>query len=220
MRDLLMRKMAEPGLQRKSTSRANAPRRQDSAWCYSPLRFKLGPSFACRLEVRPPQQLRFRSIALENDGNIVARLGGAAADSQEIRGRARSHLGLNVRTPVTLPFVSPLLSTQQFVLVLAARYLVDILLALSARIPTEPGFAPVSSLGSSHNRPTSAEDNEEALLLRLPAGRSFWGTSKFMTKAKEKKKESLISPALKRRGFTAQNGKEFAGWSPGHKKAR
>jgi hypothetical protein len=32
----------------------------------------------------------------------------------------------------------------------------------AARIPTEPRFGEVSSVGSSHNRPTSAEDNEEA----------------------------------------------------------
>jgi len=56
---------------------------------------------------------------------------------------------------------------------------IDILLALKghlrARIPTEPGFGPVSSVGSSHNRPTSAEDNEEALLLGCPPIGPFWG---------------------------------------------
>jgi hypothetical protein len=31
------------------------------------------------------------------------------------------------------------------------------------RIPTEPDVDPVSSVGSSHNRLTSAEDNAEAL---------------------------------------------------------
>ena len=30
-----------------------------------------------------------------------------------------------------------------------------------ARIPTESDVGPISSVGSSHNRPTSAEDNEE-----------------------------------------------------------
>jgi hypothetical protein len=32
----------------------------------------------------------------------------------------------------------------------------------------EPEVAPISSAGSSHNRPSSAEDNEEALLLAYP----------------------------------------------------
>jgi hypothetical protein len=44
-----------------------------------------------------------------------------------------------------------------------------------AEIPTEPGFGPVSSAGSSHNRPASAEDNEEALLLGCPPIDPFWG---------------------------------------------
>jgi hypothetical protein len=35
------------------------------------------------------------------------------------------------------------------------------------------GFTPISSVGSSHNRPTSAEDCEEALLWALPGPRSF-----------------------------------------------
>jgi len=39
----------------------------------------------------------------------------------------------------------------------------------AARIPTESQVGPISSLGSSHNLPTSAEDNEEALLLAYPA---------------------------------------------------
>ena len=34
-------------------------------------------------------------------------------------------------------------------------------------------FDPVSSVGSSHNRLTSAEDNEEALLFAMPGDRSF-----------------------------------------------
>ena len=38
----------------------------------------------------------------------------------------------------------------------------------AARIPIEPEAAPISSAGSSHNRPSSAEDNEEALLLAYP----------------------------------------------------
>jgi hypothetical protein len=38
----------------------------------------------------------------------------------------------------------------------------------TARIPTE-SEAPICSAGSSHNRPTSAEDNEEASLLAYPA---------------------------------------------------
>jgi hypothetical protein len=51
----------------------------------------------------------------------------------------------------------------------------DILLALkSARIPTDPDFGPVSSVGSSHNRPTSAEDNEEALLWAISGPRSMF----------------------------------------------
>ena len=33
----------------------------------------------------------------------------------------------------------------------------------AARIPMESDFSPISSVGSSHNRPTSVEDNEEAL---------------------------------------------------------
>jgi hypothetical protein len=32
----------------------------------------------------------------------------------------------------------------------------------AARIPTESDVGPISSVGSSHNRLTSAEDNEEA----------------------------------------------------------
>jgi len=58
----------------------------------------------------------------------------------------------------------------------------DILLALKGEdsYTTEPGFGPVSSVGSSRNRPTSAENNEEALLLGCPpiGPRSFLGTSK------------------------------------------
>jgi hypothetical protein len=38
----------------------------------------------------------------------------------------------------------------------------------AARIPTESDFSPISSVGSSHNRLTSAEDNEKALLLGYP----------------------------------------------------
>ena len=48
--------------------------------------------------------------------------------------------------------------------------LVDILLAMNGRdsygVPA--GFAGISSVGSSHNRLTSAEDNEEALLSGYP----------------------------------------------------
>jgi methyltransferase (TIGR00027 family) len=42
----------------------------------------------------------------------------------------------------------------------------------TARIPTESDVGPISSVGSSHNRPTSAEDNEEASLLAMPGHRS------------------------------------------------
>jgi hypothetical protein len=42
----------------------------------------------------------------------------------------------------------------------------------TARIPTESDVGPISSVGSSHNRPAAAEDNEEALLLALPGHRS------------------------------------------------
>jgi len=47
------------------------------------------------------------------------------------------------------------------------------------RIPTQLGFVPVSSVGFSHNRPTSAEDNQKALLLGCPpispfGGRGSW----------------------------------------------
>ena len=57
-------------------------------------------------------------------------------------------------------------------------------------------FPEMASVGSSHNRPTSAEDNEKALLLGCPPIGPFLGTSQFMTEAKKKQKENLISPAL------------------------
>jgi len=45
----------------------------------------------------------------------------------------------------------------------------------NARISKERRFDSVSSLGSSHNRPTSVADNEEALLLGCPPVGPFWG---------------------------------------------
>jgi hypothetical protein len=55
---------------------------------------------------------------------------------------------------------------------LASLLYVDILLALKQPLkgedPYVAGFGPVSSVASSHNRPTSADDNEEALLLGCP----------------------------------------------------
>jgi hypothetical protein len=44
----------------------------------------------------------------------------------------------------------------------------DILPAACGEDSYGAGFAPVSSVGSSHNRLTSAEDNKEALLLGCP----------------------------------------------------
>jgi len=38
----------------------------------------------------------------------------------------------------------------------------------AAWIPTESDFSPISSVGSSHSRLTSAQDNEEASLLGYP----------------------------------------------------
>jgi hypothetical protein len=57
-------------------------------------------------------------------------------------------------------------------------------------------FSEMASVGSSHNRPTSAEDHEEALLLGCPPiGRS-----------EEIEQPHILS--LKRRGFTAHMGKQ------------
>jgi hypothetical protein len=50
----------------------------------------------------------------------------------------------------------------------AEKHSFDILLPKRERIPTEPDVGPVSLVGSSHNRLTSAEDNEEALLSGYP----------------------------------------------------
>jgi hypothetical protein len=52
-------------------------------------------------------------------------------------------------------------------------------------------------VGSSHNRLTSAEDNEEALLLALPGHRSF-GPKDSRTNEKEKTRGALYSGARHR----------------------
>jgi len=51
----------------------------------------------------------------------------------------------------------------------------DILLALKGKDSYGAGFWSGLFGGSSHNRPTSAEDNEEALLLGCPPLGPFWG---------------------------------------------
>jgi hypothetical protein len=45
---------------------------------------------------------------------------------------------------------------------------IDILLSLKGEDSYGVGFSPISSVGSSHDRLTSAEDNEEASLLGYP----------------------------------------------------
>jgi hypothetical protein len=67
----------------------------------------------------------------------------------------------------------------------------------AARIPTAEAawFSPLASVGSSHNRPTSAEDNEEASLLACPAiGLVDGGDSR--TNGRKKQEASI--PGLKR----------------------
>jgi hypothetical protein len=59
-------------------------------------------------------------------------------------------------------------------------------------------------VGSSHNRLTSAEDNEEASLLGWPAQRSFGRERYRAVGRKEKKALYPYIPGLKRRGFTAR----------------
>src|SRR5436853_7516635 len=71
----------------------------------------------------------------------------------------------------------------------------------AARIPTEPDVGPVSSVGSSHNRLSSAEDNKEASLLGCPPI-GLVDEEMFMVR----NQEGLISPGLKHRGFTAHAG--------------
>jgi hypothetical protein len=66
------------------------------------------------------------------------------------------------------------------------------------------GFCPVSSVGS-HNRPTSAEDNEEALLLGCPPIGPFRDEQVY-DGSEEKAKRKPYIPGLKRRGFTAKSG--------------
>ena len=73
-----------------------------------------------------------------------------------------------------------------------------------AWIPTAEAF-PLASVGSSHNRFTSAEDNEEALLFACPAIGLMDKEREFKIVGK-KEKEPYI-PGLKRWGFTAKNGK-------------
>jgi hypothetical protein len=69
----------------------------------------------------------------------------------------------------------------------------DILLALKARIPTEPGFGPVTSVGSSYNCPTSAEDNEEALLLGCPPIGPFWDEQVYESETDQKRLDVRLS---------------------------
>jgi hypothetical protein len=58
----------------------------------------------------------------------------------------------------------------------------------------EPEVAPISSAGSSHNRPSSAEDNEEALLLAYPAIGLV--DKRSIEQSEEKRRDGhLISPA-------------------------
>src|SRR5271166_491470 len=64
----------------------------------------------------------------------------------------------------------------------------------AARIPTESEVAPISSAGSSHNRPTSAEDNEEALLLAYPAIGLV--DKRSIEQSEEKKKDGPYIPGL------------------------
>jgi hypothetical protein len=65
----------------------------------------------------------------------------------------------------------------------------------------EPGLGPVSSVGSSHNRPTSAEDNDEALLLGCPPMGPFGGEEVHARTAGKAKREpyipDLITPRLR-----------------------
>jgi hypothetical protein len=63
-------------------------------------------------------------------------------------------------------------------------------------------------VGSSHNRPTSAEDNEEALLLGCPPIGPFFGDEQVYDRSEEKAKRKPYIPGLKRRGFAAKSGKD------------
>jgi hypothetical protein len=73
-----------------------------------------------------------------------------------------------------------------------------------AAIPTATRLREIASVGSSHNRLTSPEDNEEASLLALPGHRSFGQWSLERT---EGKKRGLISPTLKVEALRPKSGK-------------
>ena len=71
----------------------------------------------------------------------------------------------------------------------------------------------MASVGSSHNRPTSAEDHEEALLLGCPPIGRLDET--ILCCHIQKRQDGLISlypyiPGFKSRGFTALKGKQHS----------
>jgi hypothetical protein len=66
-----------------------------------------------------------------------------------------------------------------------------------ARIPTEPGFGPVSVGGFLPPPPYLSGGQRRGFSFGLPAHRSFLGTSKFMIEAKKKQKKEPYIPGLK-----------------------
>jgi hypothetical protein len=78
----------------------------------------------------------------------------------------------------------------------------------AARIPTEPDLSLVSSEGSSHNRLTSAEDNEAASLLGCPPIGLV--DKRNIEQSKEKRKRGLISPASTPRLYGPRGKRERA----------
>jgi hypothetical protein len=83
---------------------------------------------------------------------------------------------------------------------------IDILLFLKGEDSYGVGFRPISSVGCSHDRLTSAEDNEEASLLGYPP--IGLGDRRIIAGPKEKERGLISSDilGLKRRGFTAESG--------------
>src|SRR5258707_10447419 len=71
----------------------------------------------------------------------------------------------------------------------------------AAKIPTESDFNPISSVGSSHGRLTSAEDNEEASLLGYPP---IGLVDKRNIDQSEGKRNMALYPRPEVRGFTAR----------------
>jgi hypothetical protein len=72
---------------------------------------------------------------------------------------------------------------------------IDILLALKCEDSYGAGFWSGLFGGFLPQPPYLSGGQRRGFTFGLPAHRSFLGTSKFMTKAKEKQKESLIFPA-------------------------